>query len=192
MTVTARLGGAALFAAAVAAAAALVHFAVVLLVPVVATHDAYARLAELAPPGTTAPLPRAGPDERRCPWGDPALAASFCRFDLSAGPVRVKAPVGRAGFASLSFHTRRGAVFYALTDRAATHGLMEAVIVTPAQLRNLVAHDDEDNPSQDLRVVSPNVEGFVVMRAFSELPSLYAAAADEVKAMACATEPPTP
>ena len=95
--------------------------------------------------------------------------------------MRVKAPVGRAGFASLSFHSRRGAVFYALTDRAATHGRMEAVIVTPAQLRVLVAHDDEDDPSQDLRVVSPTAEGFVIMRAFSELPSLYAAAADEVR-----------
>jgi uncharacterized membrane protein len=192
MSWSARLGGAALFVAAVAATAALVHFAVVLLVPVVAAHDAYARLAELGPPGTTAALPRAGPGEKRFPWNDPALAASVCRFDLSAGPARVTAPVGRAGFASLSFHTRHGAVFYALTDRAATHGRMEAVIVTPAQLRTLVAHDDEDNPSQDLRIVSPTVEGFVIMRAFSELPSLYAAAADEVQAMACATEPPTP
>jgi len=132
MSVTARLGGAALFVAAVAATAALVHFAMVLLVPVVATHDAFARLANLGPAGTTAALPRAGPDERRFPWDDPALAAAFCRFDLSAGPIRVKAPVGRAGFASLSFHTRRGAVFYALTDRAATHGRIEAVIATPA------------------------------------------------------------
>jgi uncharacterized membrane protein len=142
MSVTARLGGAALFVATVAATAALVHFAVVLLVPVVAAHDAFARLAELGPPGATTPLPPAGPDERRFPWDDPALAAAFCRFDLSAGPARIKAPVGRAGYASLSFHTRRGAVFYALTDRAATHGRMEAVIVTPAQLRVLVAHDD--------------------------------------------------
>jgi hypothetical protein len=59
-------------------------------------------------------------------------------------------------------------------------------------LRKLVAHDDEDDPSQDLRVVSPTVEGFVIMRAFSELPSLYAAAAEQVKTMACAPEPPTP
>ena len=102
--------------------------------------------------------------------------------------MRVKAPVGRAGFASLSFHSRRGAVFYALTDRAATHGLMEAVIVTPAQLRVLVAHDDEDDPSQDLRVASPTAEGFVVMRAFGELPSLYGAAADEVKGLNCTSE----
>jgi len=101
MTLSARLGGAALFVAAVAAAAALVHFVVVLLVPVVATYDAYARLSVLGPMGATAPLPRAGPGERRFPWDDPALAASVCRYDLSAGPLRVKAPVGRAGFASL-------------------------------------------------------------------------------------------
>jgi uncharacterized membrane protein len=192
MTLSARLGGATLFVAAVVAAAALVHFVVVLLVPVVATHDAYARIAELGATGATTPLPRAGPGERRFPWDDPALAASVCRYDLSAGPLRVKAPVGRAGFASLSFHTRRGSVFYALTDRAATHGRMEAVIVTPAQLRVLVAHDDEDDPSQDLRVASPTVEGFVVMRAFSELPSLYGAAAEQTQTMTCATEPLTP
>jgi len=190
MNLGARLGGAALFVAAVASAAALVHFAVVLLVPIVAAHDAYARLAELGPPGATLALPRGRPNEKRFPWSDPAIAASVCRFDLSAGPVRIKAPVGRAGFASVSFHTRRGAVFYALTDRAATHGQMEAVVVTPAQMRFLVAHDDEDNPTQDLRIVSPTVQGFVIMRAFSELPSLYPAAADQVQMMACATEPP--
>ncbi len=188
MNLGARLGGATLFLAAVAVAAALVHLAVVLLVPVVASHDAYARLAKLGPAGATVALPRGAPDERRFPWNDPALAASVCRFDLSTGPIRVKAPVGRAGFASVSFHTRRGSVFYALTDRAATHGRMEAVIVTPAQLRVLVAHDDEDDPTQDLRVVSPTLEGFVIMRAFTELPSLYPAAADQVQMMACATE----
>jgi uncharacterized membrane protein len=189
MNFGARLGGAILFVAATAVVAALVHFCVVLVVPVVATHDAYARLGELAPAGGTTALPRAAPGERRFPWDDPALAGAFCRFDLSAGPMRVKAPTGRAGFASLSFHTRRGAVFYALTDRAATHGRMEAVIATPYQLRVLAAHDDEDDPSQDLRVASPTSEGFVVMRAFSELPSLYAAAADEAQTLTCATEP---
>jgi uncharacterized membrane protein len=183
------LGGAATFLAAVAIVAALVHFVVVLVIPVLATHDAFARLEGLGPAGETVALARPGPTERLFPYADPALAAAFCRYDLSAGPVRVKAPVGRAGFASLSFHTRHGAVFYALTDRAATHGHMEAVIVTPAQERALAAHDDEDNPSQDLRIVSTTNQGFVMMRAFSELPSLYGAAEDQVKTLSCASEP---
>ena len=53
---------------------------------------------------------------------DPAVASAVLSFRPANGPVRVRAPLGRAGFASLSFHTRRGAVFYALTDRAATKG----------------------------------------------------------------------
>lgn len=184
-----RLGGAAVYLAAVLIVAALVHFVVILIIPVVATRDAFARLADLGPVGETIALARPAPNEARFPYGDPALASAYCRFDLSAGPVRVKAPVGRAGFASLSFHSRRGAVLYALTDRAATHGLMEAVVLTPAQLREFVAHDDEDNPSQDLRVVSTTNEGFVLMRAFSELPSLFDAAQEQVDGLSCAPEP---
>ena len=183
------LGGAATFLAAVVIVGALVHFIAILVIPIVATRDAFARLEELGSANQTIALARSSPTERRFPYADPALASAFCRFDLAAGPVRVRAPVGRAGFASLSFHTRRGAVFYALTDKAATHGLMEAIIVTPSQLRALIAHDDEDNPSQDLRVVSATAEGFVLMRAFSELPSLYAAAEAQARSLSCATEP---
>jgi uncharacterized membrane protein len=184
-----RLGAAATLVAAVAIVAALTHFLAILLIPEVATRDAFARLAELGPVGQTIALARPNPSERRFPYGDPALASAFCRFDLSAGPLRVKAPVGRAGFASLSFHSRRGAVFYALTDRAATHGVMEAVVVTPSQLRALAAHDDEDNPSQDLRIVSTSVEGFALLRALSELPSLYPEAEAQAKTLSCAPEP---
>ena len=178
-----------MFLAAVAIVGILVHLVVILLIPVVATRDAFARLEELGGVDETVVLARSGPSERRFPYADPALASAFCRFDLSAGPVRVKAPVGRAGFASLSFHSRRGAVFYALTDKAATHGLIEAIVLTPSQLRTLIAHDDEDNPSQDLRIVSATNEGFVLMRAFSELPSLYAAAEAQAESLSCASEP---
>lgn len=189
MRLAERLASAAAYLAAVFMVAALVHFIVILIIPVVATRDAFARLAALGPVNATIALARASPSESRFPYGDPAVASAFCRYDLSAGPVRVRAPVGRAGFASVSVHSRRGAVIYALTDRAATHGAMEALIVTPAQLREFVAHDDEDNPSQDLRIVSPTAEGFVLVRAFSELPSLYDVALEQAEGLACAPEP---
>ena len=70
------------------------------------------------------------------------------------GPLRVKAPIERSGFVSLSFHTRRGGIFYALTDKAATHGALEALVLTEDQLRALQAKDDEDTPVQELRIVS--------------------------------------
>jgi uncharacterized membrane protein len=187
-----RLGAAALYLAATAIVAALVHLIVVMLIPLVATNDAYARLSKLGAMNATILLPRVGPGERMTPYGDPAVATSICRFDLTSGPLRVQAPLGRSGFASISLHTRRGLVFYALTDKAATHGMIEAVVATPAQVRALAAHDDEDDPSTDLRVSSPSSEGLVVMRAFSELPSLYPDAEAQARSLSCKTEPPPP
>jgi uncharacterized membrane protein len=181
---------AAFYLVAVLVLAALVHFAAILLLPLVAEQDAYSRLAAMGPAGATLGLPQTGPNYRGFGYEDPAVASAFCRFDLTNGPIRVRAPTGRAGFASLSFHSRRGAVFYALTDRAAVHDRMEAVIVTASQLRALVAKDDEDNPSEDLRIVSPTLEGFVLTRVLSELPSLYGQAATQAAALGCAPEPP--
>ncbi len=177
------------YAMVVVVLGALVHFVVLLTIPLVAQRDAFAELSTLGGSGETVLLPRAAPALRRFPFFDPAVAAAFCRYDLSAGPVRVRAPLGRAAFTSLSLHSRRGSVFYALTDRAAAKGVIEAVIVTPAQLRALVAADDEDNPSTDLRIVSPTVDGYAVRRVFSEAPGLYPAAEEEAQTLACAPEP---
>jgi len=185
----ARLAEAALYGFAALILAALVHFVVVLSIPLAAERDAFARVADLGPAPATYPLPRVGPSLRRFPYADPAVATAVCRFDLTNGPVRVLAPTGRSGLASLSFHSRRGAVFYAMTDRAAAHGKMEAVIVTAAQLRALVAQDDEDNPSEDLRIESPTREGFVLTRVLSELPDLYPAAQAQANTLACTPEP---
>ena len=190
MNPRAALTEAAFYFAAALIVGALAHFAIVLSIPLVATHDAYDRLSAIAPVDSTLLVPRAGPRERLLAYADPAVATALCFFDLKNGPVRVRAPLGRAAFASLSFHSRRGAVFYALTDRAATHGMMEALIATPKQLRALIAQDDEDNPSEDLRIASPTPRGFVLARIFSELPSLYAEAEAEAKSLSCAPESP--
>ena len=179
------------YAALVAVVAGLTHIVALLIVPTFAEHDAYARVEALGPPFKTIALPDASPKARAFPYADPAVAAAVCRYDLSGGPVRARAPLERGGFSSLSFHSRRGVVFYALTDRAANDGRMEALIVTPEQLRKLVAHDDEDNPSDDLRIVSPTVEGFVMTRVLSQSPDDEPSAVRQAAAMTCAPEPIT-
>jgi uncharacterized membrane protein len=168
--------------------AALVHIAAILIIPLYATGDAFARLTPLGPVNATIALEQPGPRARLIPYRDPAVASAFCRFDLANGPLRVKAPADGSGFVSLSFHTRRGGIFYAITDRAATRGGLAALVVTEAQLRALEAKDDEDTPVQDLRVVSTAREGFVMIRAFSEEPSLYPRAESQARAMTCANE----
>lgn len=169
--------------------AGLVHLTSTLAIPVVAERDGYARVEALGRPFATVALPPASPTSRAIPFADPAVASAVCLYDLSAGPVRALAPLRRAGFAALSFHSRRGVVFYALTDRAANKGRMEALIVTPEQLRTLIARDDEDNPSDDLRIVSPSAKGFVMARVLSESPDLMPGAQAQAAAMTCATEP---
>ena len=187
-----RLGDAVFYFALTAIVAALVHLIVVLIVPSLAARDAYARLPPLAPLDATVALPRSSPSERSLPYADPAIASAVCRYDLGAGPIRVTAPKGRGAFASISFHSRGGMVFYALTDKAATHGVIEAVLATPEDLRALAAQDDEEDPSRDLRIAAPAKEGFVVMRVFSELPSLYPEAEAQAKGLACKPEPIPP
>ena len=182
-------GRAIYYAALIAVIAALTHLTALLIVPSVAENDAYARVALLGAPFKTIALPAPTPGGRAFPYADPAVAAAVCLYDLSGGPVRARAPLRRAGFASLSFHSRRGVAFYALTDRAAAKGRMDALIVTPEQLRVLAAHDDEDNPSDDLRIVSPTLRGFVMMRVLSESPDESPEAAAEAAAMTCAPEP---
>jgi uncharacterized membrane protein len=178
-----------LIALGAAMIAALVHIVAILVIPMYASRDAFARLSQLGPVNETILLPQPGPGTRLIPYGDPAVASSFCRFDLNAGPLRVKAAADPAGFASLSFHTRRGSIFYAITDKAATHATLDALVLTEDQLRALAAKDDEDTPVQELRIVSPSNAGFVAMRSFSEQPSLYPHAESAVKMLTCASEP---
>jgi len=177
------------YAAVTATVAALAHLIVLLTIPAVADRDAYARVEALGAPFKTFALLAASPGTGGFPFLDPATAAAVCRFDLGAGPVRARAPLGRADFASLSFHSRRGVAFYALTDRAASKGRMDALIVTADQLRTLVARDDEDNPSDDLRIVSPTTTGFVMTRVLSASADAAPEAAEQAAAMTCAPEP---
>ena len=59
------VGEAVAYVAATAILAALVHLIVVLIAPLVATRDAFARLEPLGALNETIPLPRAEPSRRR-------------------------------------------------------------------------------------------------------------------------------
>jgi uncharacterized membrane protein len=181
----------ALIGLAVAAAivGGIVHLVVILATPHIATQDAYARLASLGRVNETTPTPEAKPDGRLVPFADPAVATAFCLYDVAAGPIRVKAPITRA-FSSISFHTRQGVAFYALTDRAGAHGQIDAVLASPDDVRAMAARDDEENPSRDLRIAAPDLRGYVMIRVFSELPSLYPEAEADARRLKCTPESP--
>ena len=102
----------------------VVHLLSVLVLPKIASHDAYSRLEPLAKLNTVTQLPPADPANTLMPYQDPAFAVAVCRYDLSGGPIKLKVPVSQA-YTSVSFYTRNELAYYAINDRSAGKKVIE-------------------------------------------------------------------
>ncbi|MCV0396162.1 MAG: DUF1254 domain-containing protein [Rhizobiaceae bacterium] len=144
--------------------AAIVHIAVLLMVPAYSERDAWSKLAAAAGPYS---IVRVSGDETVEPLVsgiDPLFEAAACRFDLSEAPARL---AGRetVPFWSVSVYDRAGVNLYSFNDRTADQGLLDLLIVTPAQMLEL----RKELPAEYERSViveTEATEGIVVVRAF--------------------------
>lgn len=174
---------------AVLVVAGLVHIVTILVLPHVATRDAYARLASIAQINRFAALPPSTPGVELLPQQDPAMVRGACRYNINDGPVRLRADIaGLDGLLTLSFHDRRGATFYATTDRGGLRGRIDVVLLTKNQLEALEALDAEDEPLQELRLLAPTREGFVLAGSLALDPGDYDAARMRLSSISCAQE----
>lgn len=148
----------------------VVHLSTILFLPRTATNDAYSRLAQVAKINSVVSLPQPDPAGAVMPFMDPSLATAVCRYDLNEGPLKLIAPVSQA-FTSVSFYTRYGTAFYAITDRAAGRRTIELDLMTPAQ-RKLVPEEEDVTSADRLIVESPTSTGLILIRALSPEPSL--------------------
>src|SRR5581483_2446879 len=96
----------------------IVHLATVLLLPGMASQDAYSRLSPVAPVNSVVPIPPPAPEKAAMPFMDPAFAMAVCRYDLSDGALKFSVPVSPS-YTSVSFYTRSDVAYYAINDRAA-------------------------------------------------------------------------
>ena len=149
---------------------ALVHLIAILAIPTLGEMSAYHRIAAGHREGETVVFTPALPDQPLSPYADPAVAMAACTFDLAKGPMRIIAPLA-AMPVSLSLHGTSGGVLYALTDRAAARGQIALVLMTQRQLDDAVAQEDEDNPSNDLRIPIPAARGLAVLRVVAPVTS---------------------
>jgi uncharacterized membrane protein len=141
----------------------IVHLATVLLLPSLATQDAYARVAAIAPVNAVVPVPPPTPEKAVMPFMDPAFATSVCRYDLSRGPLKFSVPISQA-YTSVSFYTRSDVAYYAINDRAAGRRVIELDLMTAAQRAELP--EDQDITRADrLIVLSPTPTGLILIRA---------------------------
>ncbi len=180
-----RLLSALLWLTAFVFVAGLVHLVSIFALPELAKKDAYARLAAFAQPGELTLLPQARPGQEYAPFVDPALVQGVCLFDLNQGPLELSADIVSDGLLSFSFRTRTGRVFYSMTDRAASHGKIDVVILTPKQLEAVEATDDEEELPQELRLTPPQKTGFVLINALVAFPGERPDVEARVKAMNC-------
>ncbi len=145
--------------------AAIIHIVIVFLVPFVTPQDAWTRMAAKADLYEVVPASGSAPNAVPLAQGsDPFFRTAACRFDLADGIVRLSSaqPVP---FWSFSIHDRNGYTTYSLTDRAASKGMLDVVISTPAQMvelrRGMPAGLD-----QSIFVESTLNQGIVLLRVF--------------------------
>lgn len=166
----------------------IVHILSILAMPGLAPSNSFARIAAIAPLHKMILLPRTTPQQSFIPFEDPAMALGACRFDLGEGALRLRATLSPDGLMLFSFHQRDGRSFYSMTDRGAARGKLDVLILTQPQLDEVEANDNEDELPDDLRIVSPDREGFVLVRALAERPGEFADAEARIAAISCTSE----
>ncbi len=145
-----------------------VHIVSVFALPRLAPDDARARLADVTSVNRLTTL--SGRASVILPLADPAFETAVCRFDLTTGPLHVRAPV-TPHYTAIALYTSTGLAFGAINDRAATRRVLDLFVVTQAQRREITTDEDE-TAADNLILVSPTTEGFVLIRALAVQPSL--------------------
>lgn len=144
--------------------AGIVHVIVLMLVPVFSERDAWSRLAMASDLYKMTRLDAEAGGAPVVKSVDPLFYAAACRFDLAEGMVRIKAP-GKVPFWSVSVYDRSGHNFYSFNDQTATGGVLDTMVLTPAQMID-VRRELPEELQGAIFVEAPIEEGIFVIRAF--------------------------
>lgn len=165
--------------------AGLTHIASIFLTPYFSTRDIYARLEAGAPANHLAMIDSA--DLRSFPFADTNLAVAVCRYDLAAGPVRLRVPLSET-FLVMALAERSSGIFASVSDRAATGGMLDVVVATAPQLDRIARLDDEDQAVEEVRVAAPGLKGLAILKVFIDRPSARERAEALLRRAQCESE----
>jgi uncharacterized membrane protein len=144
--------------------AGIVHIMVLLLVPEFSERNAWSRLAMASNLYRMTRLDAEAGGTPVVKSVDPLFYAAACRFDLSDGMVRVKAP-GNVPFWSVSVYDRSGHNIYSFNDHSATGRVLDSIVLTPAQMIE-IRKDLPEELQGAIFVEAPIDEGMFVIRSF--------------------------
>jgi uncharacterized membrane protein len=169
--------------------AGLIHIGAVLLLPMVAPRNANARLVGLGPVNTMIQLPPAEPGHQVMPMMAPDVRYALCRYDLTSGPVRLRAPLGDALW-MIALYTPEGSNFYAVAGGELRRDEIDLIIATGDQTVLEASVDAPDAAERVLVVNSPVSEGVALIRAPLAGPSGAARAERGLKRAYCGPHRP--
>ena len=144
--------------------AGIVHIVVLFLVPEFSERDAWSRLAMASDLYKMTRLDAEAGGAPVVKSVDPLFYAAACRFDLTDGLVRIRAP-GDVPFWSASVYDGSGHNIYSFNDHNANGEKLDAVVLTPAQMID-VRRDLPEELQGAIFVEAPIEEGIFVVRAF--------------------------
>ena len=176
------------FSLCVLVLAGLVHVAIVLLIPVYGTRDAYALLTQQTEMLGFKPIPYGenGPLAET----DPFFAYGVCRFELVDQGVAIRGP-RIDSFWSATIVDENGSVVYSLNSRSAIDSRLDLLILNPIQILGLreVQPPEIEN---SIVVESEMRAGFAVIRVLRPDDSWADRARAFLEGITCSAYVPAP
>ena len=143
--------------------AGIIHIAIVFMIPLYASNDAWGQMKRFGRDGQFHVLALPQPGAEPLAALDPRVLHAVCRFNLAGGPVRIQAALPE-DFWSVAIFDRRGRNIYSLNDRSAERSL-DLAILTPVQMARL-RQDPPASLETAIVLVEPIQVGFGLIRVF--------------------------
>lgn len=144
--------------------AGIIHITIILLIPSLATQDAWSKLVAAGSPWRITRLNEAGKNGSSLLSGtDPSFQTASCRFSLTDSPVVIRAS-GDLPFWSVAVFDRLGKNVYSFNDRTAIDQKLNLLILNSVQM-SVLREDPPATIEQSIVVETQINEGFVLIRA---------------------------
>ena len=167
--------------------AGLVHIAILFMMPSYSVSDAWTRISAVSAPNETLLLDQDRTDEDLPTSANPFITAAACRFDLSRGVMRVRAP-GSVPFWSMSVYDTKGLNVFSISDRATEGRRLDFAVLTPVQMQQ-VRSQLPPRLDESVFVETETPEGIVIVRVFTPDETWRGIVSSFLETMRCETVP---
>lgn len=162
----------------------IIHLAVILTMPSLATTAAWDRVASAGAGEALVILPQPAAGDPNPLRLDPELVYAACQIDLREGPATISGVLPQA-FWSVAVYGRAGAVIYSTTNRDAVGTRLDLGVFNAAQTR-LLAEQQLDVAEGLLIVEAREDDILVVVRLAPPYPALRTRYAEQLSELNCA------